>query len=333
MLEFMRLSSYNYCVRKFLPYFSMLFILLIFASCRKTPDRICTIGYSYSGGKSGHSYECMQKIRKTYSSKDGYMLYFDDCMQNIDAQKKSIAQFILNRCDFIIIDPLCENGYDSVLQRAELYGIPLIFVNGTVNFSAKNTIHTSIFPDYAEEGKKSVNVFETYARVNKAKVSKLNYCILNSFSNSTRCIRRTEGILEQSSKLPLWNFCSKYETGDSYEKSREIMNRILLGKTQVSLVFVSGENALDGVIDACREKNLTLGKNIYVISFDAYEHVLEKYCNGEVFCIAKENDVCAEAVSHTISSVKSGYSMHSQKLFKTEMFYYSNSDEYFVSLD
>ena len=60
------------------------------------------------------------------------MLIFDNARQKQANQIKAIRSFISQQVDYIVLSPIEESGWDTVLQEAKDAGIPVILIDRKV---------------------------------------------------------------------------------------------------------------------------------------------------------------------------------------------------------
>ena len=64
---------------------------------------------------------------------NGYELIFDDAQQKQENQLTAIRNFIQQEVDYILLAPVTETGWDTVLQEAKDADIPVIIVDRMVD--------------------------------------------------------------------------------------------------------------------------------------------------------------------------------------------------------
>ena len=84
---------------------------------------------SESVWRSAHT----QSIQDAFTRENGYMLIFDNARQKQANQIKAIRSFISQQVDYIVLSPIEESGWDTVLQEAKDAGIPVILIDRKVS--------------------------------------------------------------------------------------------------------------------------------------------------------------------------------------------------------
>ena len=85
-----------------------------------------TVGFSQVGAESDWRTANTESMKSTFSEENGYELIFDDAQQKQENQLTAIRNFIQQEVDYIVLAPVTETGWDTVLQEAKDAGIPVI---------------------------------------------------------------------------------------------------------------------------------------------------------------------------------------------------------------
>ena len=94
-------------------------------------------------------------MKETFSEKNGYTLIFDDAQQKQENQIKAIRNFIQQEVDYIVLAPVTETGWDTVLKEAKDAGIPVIIVDRMVKVSDESLYTAWVGSNFELEGKKA----------------------------------------------------------------------------------------------------------------------------------------------------------------------------------
>ncbi|MCD7835999.1 MAG: LacI family transcriptional regulator, partial [Lachnospiraceae bacterium] len=76
------------------------------------------VGFSQIGSESDWRLANTESFKSTFTEENGYYLIFDDAQQKQENQIKAVRNFILQEVDYIVLDPIVETGWDSVLEEA-----------------------------------------------------------------------------------------------------------------------------------------------------------------------------------------------------------------------
>lgn len=80
-------------------------------------DDVITVGFSQVGAESDWRTANSQSMKDTFSKENGYDLIFDDAQQKQENQITAIRNFIQQEVDYILLAPVTETGWDTVLQH------------------------------------------------------------------------------------------------------------------------------------------------------------------------------------------------------------------------
>ena len=95
-------------------------------------DKTITVGFSQVGAESDWRTANTESMKSTFSEANGYKLIFDDAQQKQENQITAIRNFIQQDVDYIVLAPVTESGWDTVLQEAKDAEIPVIIVDRMV---------------------------------------------------------------------------------------------------------------------------------------------------------------------------------------------------------
>ena len=93
---------------------------------------------------------------------NGYELIFDDAQQKQENQLTAIRNFIQQEVDYIVLAPVTETGWDTVLQEAKDAGIPVIIVDRMVDVSDDSLYTAWVGSNFKLEGQKAMAWLDAY---------------------------------------------------------------------------------------------------------------------------------------------------------------------------
>ena len=100
---------------------ALLTAALVLTGCTKRKSGI-VIGYAQVGAESDWRVANTNSFKETFVPENGYTLIFDDAQQKQENQIKAIRTFIEQGVDYIVVAPVVETGWESVLQDAKEAG-------------------------------------------------------------------------------------------------------------------------------------------------------------------------------------------------------------------
>ena len=124
---------------------------------------VITVGFSQVGAESDWRTANTESMQETFTEENGYELIFDDAQQKQENQITAIRNFIQQEVDYILLAPVTESGWDTVLQEAYDADIPVIIVDRMVDVSNDDLYTTWIGTDSLLEGRKAAEWLNAYA--------------------------------------------------------------------------------------------------------------------------------------------------------------------------
>ena len=110
-------------------------------------DRI-VVGFSQLGAESDWRSANTESMKSTFTKEAGYDLIFEDGQQKQANQIRAIRTFIQQEVDYIVLAPVTETGWDTVLREAKDAGIPVIIVDRKVDVEEALGKEQLFTPDY-----------------------------------------------------------------------------------------------------------------------------------------------------------------------------------------
>ena len=126
-----------YNVKKLLSLILMLSITILIVACNNTTEMIddqsydddnnlIVVGFSQPGAESAWRVALTDSVKEAFTEEKGYKLIYKDGQSKQDNQIRDIRTFIQQGVDYIILSPIVETGWDTVLEEAKEADIPVI---------------------------------------------------------------------------------------------------------------------------------------------------------------------------------------------------------------
>ena len=225
-------------------------------------DDVITVGFSQVGAESDWRTANSQSMKDTFSKENGYDLIFDDAQQKQENQITAIRNFIQQEVDYILLAPVTETGWDTVLQEAKDADIPVIIVDRMVDVSDDSLYTTWIGTDALCEGRKAAEWLNGFAEAKGIAASDIHIADIQGTIGSTAQIGRTKGLEEGVDKYG-WDLVAQ-QTGEfTQAKGQEVMEgNVVLTMRDISKTF-PGVKALQHVDFTLRkgEIHALMGEN------------------------------------------------------------------------
>lgn len=249
---------------------------------KDTKKKLITVGYAQVGAESDWRTANTESFKSTFTEANGYKLIFDDAQQKQENQIKAIRNFIQQDVDYIVVAPVVETGWDTVLTEAKDAGIPVILSDRQMKLS-DNSLYTAwVGGNFLKEGQDAVAWLNAYVKKNGLANKDLNIVILQGTIGSSAQVGRTQGELEGLAKNPHYKIIGK-QTGEfTQAKGQEVMESFLKANPKIDIVFAENDNMAFGAIDAIKAIGKKPGKDIIIISFDAVHEAFNRMIAGEI---------------------------------------------------
>ena len=269
------------------------------------------IGFSQLGAESAFRSSNTTSMKETFTEDKGYHLYVEDGQQKQENQIMAIRTFIQQEVDYIVLAPVTETGWDTVLQEAKDAGIPVIIMDRRVNVPDESLYTCWVGSDFGLEGRKMAEWIHQFTLKREIPPEEVRIVNIQGTIGATAQIGRTRG-LYQAAKAYGWNILAE-ESGDfTQAKGKEVMQSFLEEYPELNVVYCENDNEAFGAIEAIKEAGRTIGTDIrngeiMVVSFDGVdENALACVADGEISCIAECNPLHGPWIEEIIQMMEQG---------------------------
>ena len=263
-------------------------------------------------------------MKETFSKDNGYKLIFDDAQQKQENQITAIRNFIQQDVDYIVLAPVTETGWDTVLKEAQDADIPVIIVDRMVDVSDDSLYTAWVGSDFKLEGQKASAWLKAYAEAKG--MSEVNIAHIQGTIGASAQIGRTEG-LEEAAKENGWNIVDQ-QTGEfTQAKGQEVMESMLKKHDNINVVYCENDNEAFGAIDAIEAAGKKVGPDgdILVMSFDTTNAGLTDTLSGKIICNTECNPLHGPRVQEIIEKLEAGEEPDKIAYVDEEMFAFDDT--------
>lgn len=271
-------------------------------------EGLTEVGFAQIGSESDWRLANSQSFRDTFTEENGYYLLFEDGQQKQENQLKAVRNFILQDVDYIVLDPIVETGWDSVLQEAKDEGIPVILADRQAEVEDEDLYTCWVGSDFRNEGIRAAVWLENYLDKQGMSDEEIHIVTLEGTVGSSAQIGRTEGFEEIAEHHPNW-IMEANESGEfTQAKGAEVMTNYLEEFPEIDVVISQNDNMTFGAIDAIHEagKEIGPGKDMIIISFDAVDSAIEAMKEGYIQADFECNSNTAPEVAKIIRKLEKG---------------------------
>jgi len=259
------------------------FLFFLAFSCCVAPPALAqddggsglTIGFAQVGSESDWRTAFTENALAEAEAR-GINLLFSNADNSQEAQIAAVRSFIDHGVDAIILAPVIETGWATVLQEAQAAGIPVVIVDR--NVTADESLYlTRVSSDFVREGRLAA-AWLVQATSGKCKIVELQGTIGSSAARD-----RQIGFNEVIALFPDMQIIVS-QTGDfRRELGQQVMANILNTEDpyEICAVWSHNDDMAIGAIQAIKDAGLDPGDDILVVSVDAIPDIFKAMADGD----------------------------------------------------
>ncbi len=269
------------------------------------------VGFSQLGAESDWRSANTESMKTAFTAANGFELIFEDGQQKQSNQITAIRTFIQQEVDYIVLAPVTETGWDTVLQEAKDAGIPVIIVDRMVDVEDESLFTSWVGSDFELEGKKVTEWLNRYTKANNISPEEINIVNIQGTLGASAQLGRTKALSDAAAEYG-WNLLAEM-TGDfTQAKGREVMEHLLTQYNNINVVYCENDHEALGAIEAIEAVGKTVGSDIangeiMVLAFDGINEEAVAYLReGKITCIAECNPLHGPRVKAIIDQLEAG---------------------------
>ena len=270
--------------------------------------KVITVGYAQVGAESDWRLANTESFKKTFTEENGYNLIFVDAQQKQENQLKAMRNFIQQDVDYIVVAPVVETGWETVLNEAKNAGIPVILSDRMMQVSDPDLYLCWVGGNFLQEGRDGVKWLEGYLAEKGRANDQIKIVNLQGTIGSSAQIGRTQGLEEGVAKHANWTMVAQQSGDFTQDGGQKVMEAVLksVGADNIDVVYAENDNMAYGAIDAIRAAGKVPGKDIIIISFDANKEAFNRMIAGEINCDVECNPLHGPRVAEIIQALEAG---------------------------
>jgi simple sugar transport system substrate-binding protein len=311
---------------------------------------LIVVGFSQLGSESDWRTANTKSIQNALTKENGFSLIFSNGRQSQENQIKDVRSFIFQEVDYIVIAPVMETGWDTVLTEAKEADIPVIIVDRMIDTEDESLYVAWVGTDKYAEGMKAGLWLEKYLEEQKSednaslkkealseetasleenglKSDIINIVVLEGTLNSTSQIGRSKGFEDIANRNENWNILAR-DSGDfTKAKGKEVMVKFLQEFDDIDVLVSQNDDMTFGAIEAIQEAGLTCGVNgkITVISFDAVSEAFDRMEDGLINVDIECNPLQGELIAEIIGRLEKGEKVDKESYVEEKVFEAENA--------
>lgn len=275
---------------------------------------LVVVGFVQVGAESGWRDANTESMRNTFTEENGYELIVANGQQQQANQITAIRRFIHQEVDYIVLAPVVEKGWETVLMEAQEAGIPVIIMDRKLNVRASNLYAGWVGSAFDLEADKLTAWMNMYFHLEGIKPADVHIVSIQGNLGSSAQLGRTGG-LENACRKYKWELLKETPADFTQAKAREVMTQYLQDFPNLNVVYCENDNEALGAIEAIEASGRKPGMNmrageILVVSFDGVNKSALKYAKqGKIACIGECNAEHGPRVRELIETLQQGKSI------------------------
>nr|WP_325301050.1 ABC transporter substrate-binding protein [uncultured Oscillibacter sp.] len=270
-------------------------------------EELIVIGMSQVGAESDWRVANSESMKAVFSEENGYRLLFNDARQKQENQITAIRRFIQQQVDYIVLMPISESGWDSVLQEAKEASIPVILVDRMADVEDESLYAAHIGSDFLREGTLAVNWMESGFR---ERGETLGIIHIQGTLGSTAQLGRTAALEAAIETHDHWELLAQLDGDFTQAKAYEVMTDYLSGvpgQRRIDVVYCENDNIAFGALQALEEQGYRCGREgVNIITFDATRGALAECLSGKISLVVECNPLLGPLVEEAIQTMEAG---------------------------
>lgn len=283
-------------------------------------EELIVVGISQVGAESDWRVANSESMKAVFTEENGYRLLFEDARQIQENQIIAVRKFIQQQVDYIVIMPLSENGWESVLQEARDAGIPVILVDRMMDVEDETLYTAHVGSDFYAQGKKAVDWMDRkYGSGNET----VDIIHIQGTLGSTAQIGRTNALTEAVDAHEDWQILTCLDGDFTQAKSYEVMCSYLDSlppEQDIDVIYCENDNEAFGAIEALEQRGYVCGQDVDVICFDATRNALYQCLDGKISLAVECNPLLGPMVEQIIQDLQQGLIPKKQHYVQEQQF-------------
>ena len=269
---------------------------------------LITVGYAQVGAESDWRTANTESFKSTFTEENGYKLIFDDAQQKQENQIKAIRSFIQQDVDYIVVAPVVETGWETVLEEAKEAGIPVILSDRQMQLSDDSLYEAWVGGNFVKEGETCGDWLADYLEKQGRADEEINMVTIQGTIGASAQVGRTEGMENKLKEHSNWNMLDKQSGEFTQAKGQEVMESFLKSYDDIDVVICENDNEAFGAIDAIKAAGKTCGPegDIIVVSLDSVKAAFESMIAGDLNATFECNPLHGPRVAEIIQKLEKG---------------------------
>lgn len=289
-------------------------LLLLFTGCgapaaEAEPEKdLIVVGFSQLGSESDWRIANTQSMQDALSEENGFDLIFDNAKQKQENQFLAIRNFIQQGVDYIVLAPIAETGWDSVLQEAKSAGLPVIIVDRQVQVADDSLYISWVGSDFLKEGRTACQWLENEISLKGMQNEDIRILHIQGTDGATAQLLRTHALNSAVASHPRWSVAARLQGEFTEARGYEVVRDFLETGEAFNVIYSENDNMTFGAMQALDEAGLKYGSDgdIIIITFDAVRSALEECLSGNINLCVECNPMHGPRIANLIRQLEAG---------------------------
>jgi galactofuranose transport system substrate-binding protein len=258
------------------------------------------VGFSQLGAESDWRAAETRSIQEEAAART-IELKFADAQGKAENQIRALKTFVAQRVDVIVLAPVIETGWDSVLTDVKAAGIPVVLVDRGVKVDDPSLYATLIASDFVEEGRVAARwlVEKTGGECNLVE--------LQGTVGAGPAIDRQKGFMEVLAAHPDMHVLLTQSGEFSRAKGKEVMEAFLKARgREIQAVYAHNDDMALGAVQAIEAYGLVPGRDVVIVSIDGVRAALEALAAGKLDFVVECNPLLGPLVFDAVQKLARG---------------------------
>lgn len=274
-------------------------------------NKLTVVGFSQVGAESDWRSANTESMKSVFTEANGYELIFDDAQQKQTNQIMAIRNFIQQEVDYIVLAPVTETGWDTVLSEAKEAGIPVIIVDRMVDVEDPELFECWVGSNFELEARKVCEWLRWFTTKKNIAPEDIHIADIQGTIGASAQIGRTRGLKMAADEYG-WDIIAMVEGEFTRSKGYEVTESLLKKYPEMNVVYCENDNEAFGAIEAIEASGRKVGSDIangeiMILSFDGVKlQALEDVMNDSISCIGECNPLHGPRVEAIIQTLQNG---------------------------
>lgn len=294
---------------------------------------LITVGVSQIGSESSWRTAHTESIQAALTKENGFFMIFNNARQKQENQIKAIRSFISRQVDYIVISPVIEDGWETVLAEAKAAGIPVILMDRSISVQDESLYTSRVGIDATVEGEKAGLWLEEEMKKRGMENEDINIVVIHGTTGSSSQRGRTKGFNSISRNHTNWHVIDQIDGDFTTSKGKEAMEQLLEKYDDIDVIVSQNDDMTIGALEALNKAGIDTGidSDVILISFDATRVALDLVAEGVINVDVECNPNQGEYVSEIIKKLENNEPVEKVYIVDEKVFTIDNVNDYLDS--